>query len=64
MEALVLIVTIIVGGCVYFLPALIAGRRNHHNQGAIFVVNAFLGWTFLGWVVALAMASGETRATR
>lgn len=38
---------------VYFFPAIIAGVRSHHSAGAIFVLNLLLGWTVLGWVVAL-----------
>jgi hypothetical protein len=39
---------------VYFLPSFIAGLRDHRQNGAIFIVNLFLGWTFIGWVIALA----------
>jgi Superinfection immunity protein len=45
----------------YFLPALVACARHHHNSGMIFVLNLFLGWTLLGWVIPLAMAAGEVR---
>lgn len=45
----------------YFLPTVIAGCRHHHQLGAIVVVNLFLGWTGLGWIVALAMACGAVR---
>jgi hypothetical protein len=45
----------------YFLPTMIAGSRKHHNVGAVAVVNLFLGWTFIGWVVALAMAATAVR---
>lgn len=38
----------------YFLPSIIAASRKKKNTGAIFVVNFFLGWTLIGWVVALA----------
>lgn len=43
-------------GCVfvYFLPYFVASHRKHPSAGAIFVVDLFLGWTFLGWVAALA----------
>jgi len=41
----------------YFLPTLQAASRHHHNAAAIFVINLFLGWTLIGWVVALAMAA-------
>jgi hypothetical protein len=38
----------------YFLPT-IAGR-NKKNIKAIFVLNLLLGWTLIGWVVALVWA--------
>ncbi|AAR89706.1 hypothetical protein PBI_U2_67 [Mycobacterium phage U2] len=41
---------------VYLLPTLVATVRKSHLQGPVTVVNLFLGWTFIGWVVALAMA--------
>jgi Superinfection immunity protein len=41
---------------VYFLPAVVASRRQVPNAGSVFVLNLFLGWTLIGWVVALAMA--------
>lgn len=37
----------------YFLPSLIAGVRGRPNTMAIFALNLFLGWTLLGWVLAL-----------
>ncbi len=37
----------------YFLPTIIAIARKQPNAVAIFVLNFFLGWTFIGWVVAL-----------
>lgn len=39
----------------YFTPTLVAWAR-HHETPSVLVVNLFLGWTFIGWVVALAMA--------
>jgi len=38
---------------VYFIPTAVAIGRNHHNEGAIITLNVLLGWTFIGWVVAL-----------
>jgi hypothetical protein len=43
-----------VGLLMYFLPLIIG--RNKRDVGAIFAVNLFLGWTLIGWVVALAWA--------
>lgn len=39
-----------------FLPWMVAVYRDHPNQLAIFVLCLFLGWTCLGWVIALVWA--------
>jgi hypothetical protein len=49
-----MIIGLVLGG--YFFPTLIAWSRKHRNTLAIFIVNLFLGWTFLGWVAALVWA--------
>jgi hypothetical protein len=36
---------------VYFLPSFIA--RHCRSFAAIFLFNFFLGWTFVGWIIAL-----------
>jgi len=36
---------------------IVALMRKVPNQGSIAVINIFLGWTVIGWVVALAMAA-------
>ena len=41
---------------VYFIPSIVASVRNHRQLGAIFRLNIFLGWTFVGWVAALIWA--------
>lgn len=45
----------------YWIPAAIALIRGVRNTGSIVVVNLFLGWTLIGWVVALAMACRSVR---
>ncbi|MGO9410831.1 MAG: superinfection immunity protein [Spirochaetia bacterium] len=40
----------------YFLPFFVALMRSHKNAAAIFVLNLLLGWTFIGWVIALVWA--------
>lgn len=37
----------------YFLPSIIAFTRKHHNSAAILILNIFLGWTLIGWIIAL-----------
>lgn len=50
----------------YFFPSIIATCRSHHNQNAITVFNLLLGWTVLGWVLALVWSVTATtgRAVR
>lgn len=38
----------------YFLPSILG--HNKRNAAGIFLVNFFLGWTIVGWVVALFWA--------
>lgn len=40
----------------YFLPSYEASSRDHENFGAIGMLNLFLGWTLIGWVVAMVWA--------
>jgi Superinfection immunity protein len=47
----------------YFAPWIVAAVRHLPNRGPIIVVNIFLGWTFIGWVVALAMACRSVPAS-
>jgi hypothetical protein len=48
----------------YFLPTFNAFMRDHPNIGAIAVINIFLGWTFIGWVVALAWSASAVDRTK
>ena len=40
----------------YMLPRAIAATRGKSNSVAIALVNFFLGWTLVGWIIALVMA--------
>jgi len=51
-----LVVLILFGAILYIVPSVIALARRVRNRGAVIVINLLLGWTFIGWVVALAMA--------
>ena len=52
-----LVLLLIVVGTIYFLPTIIAACRSHHQAGAIFILNLFLGWTLLGWIGALVWSA-------
>jgi hypothetical protein len=40
----------------YFVPLIVALSRNHRQTLAIGLLNLFLGWTVVGWVVGLVWA--------
>ncbi|MGA8432146.1 MAG: superinfection immunity protein [Candidatus Sulfotelmatobacter sp.] len=44
------------GFVMYFLPSIIALARNKRDIGGIVLLNFFLGWTMIGWVIALVWA--------
>ena len=41
---------------IYFVPTIIAFRRNHAYKGIIFVINLVFGFTGLGWAGSLIWA--------
>lgn len=45
----------------YMLPWAVAASRDMPNHGAIGLLNLLLGWTGIGWVVALVMACAQRR---
>ncbi|MFT9387561.1 superinfection immunity protein, partial [Acetobacter sp.] len=60
-QALVLVVSAL-GLCLYFAPFAVACRRDIDRKGMVLGVNLLLGWSVIGWAVALAMAlSGQRR---
>jgi hypothetical protein len=40
----------------WLIPIVIALIRGHHHALPIFIFNLFLGWTGIGWVLALTWA--------
>ena len=45
------------GFLIYFAPTLLALVRHKRNTLSIFLLNLFLGWTLIGWIIALVWAS-------
>jgi hypothetical protein len=41
----------------YFLPTIVALARSKRDALAIFLLNLFLGFTVIGWIVALVWAA-------
>ncbi|MFS7388763.1 superinfection immunity protein [Carnobacterium maltaromaticum] len=53
----ILFILIILFIFVYFIPTFIASR-GYQNVLLVFLINFLLGWTGIGWVVALILAFG------
>lgn len=51
---------VLVGGALYFLPSFLGSEKE--NRRAIFLLNLLLGWSFIGWVVALVWAVKKDEA--
>lgn len=56
METIFAIIALGLTGALYFLPAIVAYKRDKSNAQSIALLNTFLGWTLIGWVVALVWA--------
>jgi len=53
---------VIVFGLLYLLPTFIVLSNEKKNSKApTVIVNVFLGCTFVGWVIALAMAASKDK---
>jgi hypothetical protein len=46
-----------IGLVMYFLPSIIALARSKRDLTTIFLLNLFLGWSVIGWIVALVWAA-------
>jgi hypothetical protein len=57
---LVIILIAFVAFAIHFLPAIVAGSRHADNFVWILLINIFLGWTFIGRVIALVWAATDT----
>ena len=56
------IIMILIFAIIYFIPSIIGWNTKH--LGGIFVINLFLGWTILGWIIALAWAASAPRINK
>lgn len=49
----VIIAVVMVIQLLYLLPVLVAILRHHDHSLAIFMLTVFLGWTLVGWIIAV-----------
>ena len=53
------IVNILVFAALYFIPTLNGYSRRHPQACPIMIINLCLGWTGLGWILALAWSESS-----
>jgi len=53
------VIIVVVFIWVYFLPTIVARKRKHKDESAIFVLNLLAGFTILFWIVALVWANND-----
>ncbi len=56
---LIIIVSVLL---IYFLPSIIAVKKDHKNMASILLINMFLGWSLIGWLVAIVWAIKKTES--
>lgn len=62
MEIVKFVVIAVIAVGLYLLPGFVAARRKCKSGAGIVILNLLLGWTFVGWVVALVWAAvGEPK---
>jgi hypothetical protein len=54
--ALATLIPVILGLGLYCLPTIVSLVRGHANKSPIILVNLLLGWTLIGWAIALIWA--------
>ncbi|WP_206956411.1 superinfection immunity protein [Trinickia acidisoli] len=50
------IVEVVFALAIYFLPAIVADHRKRHDIFTLALFNACVGWTVVGWLLALFWA--------
>jgi len=54
-----MLVLLFVVWMIYFMPTLNAYHRKHPNFNSILLLNLFLGWTLIGWVVSIVWSASS-----
>jgi len=62
-ELIFALLLIAVAAAFYFIPTIVAAAKKSKRAAAVAALNFLLGWTVLGWVVALVWAVAEPEGT-
>ncbi len=61
-EGMVLLLLVVIYAAIMFIPTFVAFHRRHDHRMIILVINAFLGWTGIGWAGTMIWALTEEAA--
>ena len=64
METVYGAILVVISLFIYFLPTFVAKGKKHPNFMSIFLLNFFLGWSLLGWVIALVWAVKNEKSSQ
>ena len=53
----------LIGALIYFIPAIVAAKKKSPKLKMIVLLDIFLGWTFVAWVVCLVLACKKVETT-
>ena len=46
---------LVVAALLYILPAMLAWKRQSSRRWKVLAINLLLGWTVIGWIVAMVL---------
>jgi ABC-type molybdate transport system permease subunit len=61
LELIATIASFFLALAIYFLPYIAARMNRHKNYSAIAALNLLLGWTVVGWILALVWSQTDNR---
>ncbi len=64
MMILLIAVGIVAGLALYFLPTIVGFKKQQPNKTSIFLLNLFLGWSLIGWVISLVWATKNEQVVK
>ncbi len=61
---LLIVAGIAAGLALYFLPTIVGFKKQQPNKTSIFLLNLFLGWSLIGWVISLVWATKNEQVVK
>lgn len=58
-QMIVLVISLFLVLAFYLLPTILAIKRKSPHTTAVIIINFFFGFTLVGWIIALVLASKQ-----